>query len=305
MNNHKPFLTRIVFLLILTLASSTAFADGGLNAYYKVGEFSGSIRDAETAVKTALGTPEKPFKVIGSYSPAKDNKLVVIAFTRQDLIDICLKVPERGILASVMKIGLREIAPGKVEVSLLNPDYMFYAFLRESFEKYQIELSPISMDVRIALINVGHQFMPFGGAAQVMELQRFRFYPSWPGFDETVVVHEFASFDDAIAKLEGNLKQRKNGAMKVFGQIFRDKKVAMYGVGLTDRRMGELAFLPKLGNENLAALPYEIIVEGNKAIILHARYRLPLFWVDKSLRTHQRLYKTPRDIEEVMKGLAK
>ncbi len=305
MNNHKNLLIRFATLFVLTVFTLPAFADGGLNAYYKVGDFSGSMREAETAVKTALGTPEKPFKIIGTYNPAKDRKLTVIAFSRQDLIDICLKVGNKAILASVMKIGLRETAPNKIEVSLLNPDYIFYAYLRESFEKYQIELSPISMDVRIALINIGHQFMPFGGAAQVMELQRFRFAPSWPNFEEPVTIREFSSYDQAITTIEKNLRQRKSGATKVYGQVFRDKKLAIYGVGLTDQRMGESKFLPQLGKENLAALPYELVIDGKKAMILHARYRLPLFWVDKPLRTHQRLYKTPRDITEVMKTITK
>lgn len=305
MNNHKTRFVQLALFLSMFLFSWTASADGGLNAYYRVGEFSGNMQDAETAIKQALGSPEKPFSVIGTYNPAKDRKLTVIAFTRKDLIDICLKVGDKGVLASAMKIGLREVSPNKIEITLLNPDYLFYAYLGESYEKYQMELSPISMDVRIALIQVGSLFMPMGGAAKVLELQRFRFAPGWPSFSEPVLIHEFPSFSAAVAKVENNIRQRKYGAMKVFSQIFKGKQIAFYGVGLTDRRLGENTFLSKLGKENIAALPYELLIVGKKAYILHARYRLPLFWVDQPIRKHQLLYKTPRDIEEVMKVLTK
>lgn len=276
---------------------------GGLNAFYRVGTYQGTVADAGKAVSAALASGEVPFQILGSYNPGKDPKLMVIAFTRPDLQEICLKV-DQGILASVMRIGLRETAVGQVEISLINPDFLFYAYLREAYEEYQIDLSPISMDIRMALIEMGQQFMPFGGSATEMELQRFRFTPSAPGFNEPVEIHTFASFEQAVATIEGNLRQRKGGAVQVFKQVHSQQQVAIYGIGLGDERTGDNFILSKLGNENVAALPYELVVMGKRAFILHAKYRLPLFWLDVSVRGHQQLYRTPRDIEELMKQLS-
>lgn len=305
MNSPNNSILKLSLLLTLVLFAFVSFADGGLNTYYKVGDYKGSVSDAAKSVKAALTTSDNPFEIIGEYSPARDSKMQVITFTRKDLVDICLQVPDKGILASILKVGIIETAPGTVEISLLNPDYIFYAFLRDAVDKHATELSGISMDVRIALINVGRMFFPFGGGANEMELKHFKFTTKMPGFDDAIVVGKFSSFDAAVEKLSLSLRARKNTTIQVYKQVYKSQQVAIFGVGMFDQRMGENTILAKLPKTHLAAFPYEVIIQGNTAYILPARYRLPLFWSNRTIRDHQRLYKTPRHIEETMKSLTK
>ncbi|MEN9445317.1 MAG: hypothetical protein RIS47_2208 [Bacteroidota bacterium] len=303
MSNHGYLYRKTTLILLSLFLTLQSFADGGLNTYYKVGVYQGTMAEAIELAKAALTTADTPFEILGEYQPSKSDAMAVIAFTRSDLVNISLQIPDMGILGNILRVGLRETSKGEIEVSLLNPEYLFYAFFRERAEDFANELSAISIDVRMALFNMGQEFRPFGGYATDQELKSFRFTADMPSFDEPVLLREFNSFDEALSTIDRNLQSRKGGSLMVFKESYPAQKVAIFGVAMHDARMGEAHFLPALGEENLACLPYELILQDNKAYILHGRYRLPLFWTNVSIRTHQKLYKTPRDIEETMRGL--
>ena len=68
--------------------------------------------------------------MIGKYNPSSNNSKRVIVYSSQNLQSICSKVADRGMLAAALKIGIWE-RQGKIRVSMLNPEYLFYAYLRE------------------------------------------------------------------------------------------------------------------------------------------------------------------------------
>jgi hypothetical protein len=303
MSNHLLILRGTLVLLMWMSVGMRSFADGGLNTYYKVGTYDGTMNEAAEMVKAALTTGDAPFEILGDYEPAKLGEMRVIVFTRGDLVEICSRWADMSLMASVLRIGLYQTGAGKVEVSLLNPDYVFYAFLRERYAEVATDLASISIDVRVALFGIGQEFRPFGGSATERELMSYQFTVSMPGFNEPVVLGRFGSFAEAVERIGANLRSRRGNSLQVFQQVLPDKQVAVFGVALHDARWGEAYFLPLLGPENLANMPYEIVVVGTEVRMLHGRYRLPLFWSGVSIRQHQRLYKTPRDIEEALRGL--
>jgi hypothetical protein len=280
-----------------------AFADGGLVAFYKLGTHKGSIDEVKIKIENALKADS--FEVIGSYHPAKDNNLLVITYTRQDLIDLTLKTGGRGVMAAVMRIGLIQKG-NKVEVSLLNPEYLFYAYLRDDVKKHEIELNQISLDIKIALFKISSEFTPFiTSSLTERELKEFRFLVRNPSFDDAIELIQFSSFENGVETIRKNLQARKDGAFKVYELVFKEREIAVFGIGLQDIRTGEANFLEKLGKSHLAALPYELVLIGNSATILHGKYRFPLYWSDLSMTEYRKIYKTPRDIEETMKALTR
>ena len=66
---------------------------------------------------------------------------------------------------------------------------------------------------------------------------------------------------------------------------------------------GEASFLPTIGEDHIAAMPYEIILQDKTATMLHGKYRLALHWPDLSMGTFMKIMSTPGDIEDVLKGL--
>ncbi|MDF1547898.1 MAG: hypothetical protein P1P88_08740 [Bacteroidales bacterium] len=279
------------------------FADGGLVAFYKLGVQKGTIEKYQKKIEKALA--HENFDIVGTYHPAKDANLMVIAFTRKDLIDITLEAGDRGIMAGIMRIGLVQ-KDNTVEISLLNPEYVFFAYLQDSAKKYEIELNQISLDIKMALIEIGDEFKPFiTSSLTERELMEFRFLVRNPGFEDAVEVMKFDSFEQGVETIERNLQARKDGTYKVYELVFNKRKIALFGIGLYDLRKGEANFLDKLGKSHLAALPYELILIENKATILHGKYRFPLYWSDLSMSEYRKIYKTPRDIEETMRAITR
>ncbi len=50
-------------------------------------------------------------------------------------------------------------------------------------------------------------------------------------------------------------------------------------------------------------MPYEIILQGKEATILHGKYRIALFWPELKVGTFMKISSTPGEIEDIMEGL--
>jgi len=98
-----------------------------------------------------------------------------------------------------------------------------------------------------------------------------------------------------------NLKNTK----LVYKQVFQSKKAAVYGVRLLNSKKGENHFLPIIGEEHIAAMPYEIIIQNNTASMLHGRFRIALCWPDLEMGIFMKIMSTPGYIEETFKSLCK
>jgi len=330
---------RIAFTLFLSLLTSfSVFADGGLVAFYKVAVLPGPLSDIEqkienslTATKNIQGQSQTPFIIVGKYHPQKSIDKLVISFTRSDLIDITSQMGDYAILASVLKVAVqKEIdengkETGKFEVSLLNPEYMFYAYLRNNINsKNETQLTEISEEAKFALYNLPNaMFFPLvTSSLSENELKSYRFMVKYPGFEDMVQLKKFNSLKQTVSITLKNIRARKNGTIhayflvpKDFAQLPGEKtgeisrvlpagsNIAVAGIGLVDQRIGESKFLPILGEEHLAALPYEIIFSHNSAKMLNGRYRFPLFWSEINMQQLRKIYKTPLDIEETFKAL--
>ncbi len=298
LKNIFPYL-----FIFLFSYSSTAYAGGGLIAFYKLGLQKGNIKEVKSQIIRQL--ENNNFEVIGEYSPMKDLDLQVIVFTSEQLKNICEQIPDRGLMASAMRVGL--IAKNdSVEISLLNPEYIFYAYLRDYTKKYEIELNQISIDIKMALYPVSNGFLPYiTSSLSERELKEFRFTVRNPSFSDPVLIKQFSGFEQAVKTIEDNLQARKEGCVKVYELINHEKQIAVFGIGLLDERRGEAVFLPKLGISHIAALPYELVVSRGKVTILHGKYRFPLYWSDLTMTEYRKIYKTPRDVEELMKALTR
>ncbi len=288
------FLTIVLFLLISNVSAQE------IPSYYKVGVLKGSMQDAKTKVSNALKA--KNFKIFGSYSPAGNPSYKVICFTRNDIYGITLIGKDQRVLASMQKVALRKTATG-IEVSLLNPEYIFNAYLRDKITPYEAKLQKITSDIKEALKPVGDDFTPFGGSLSKKELRKYHYMMAMPYFDDPVELKTFSSFEEGARIIENNLAAKKGNTLKVYSLRFNKSKIAVYGVGLLNKEEGEAYFLPKIGDSHIAALPYEILLLGNKALMLHGKYRLALHWPELTMSQFMKISSTPGDIEDMMEAL--
>ena len=124
-----------------------------------------------------------------------------------------------------------------------------------------------------------------------------------PYFTDPVELKEFTSFAEGLQTIEANLKAHKGNTYQVYKLVYESQAVAVFGVGLRDKETGEAYFLPTIGEAHAAALPYEIILQGNKASILNGKYRIALHWPDLTMGTFMKIMSTPGDIEDTFEIL--
>ncbi|NOX47320.1 MAG: hypothetical protein GXO89_10125 [Chlorobi bacterium] len=296
----KKTIRSLLMAVFVMLIVTNGRADEGLTSYYRVASLGVSLNDAIVQVKDALGT--KGFEVIGEYHPGKNEKLYVVAYTRDDLQKTCLKVKDRGALASVLKIGF-VVKDGKVDVSMLNPEYIFYAYLMDDADKYTTELKKVTIDAKDALKAVGTDFTPFGGKVETDDLKDYHYMMMMPYFNDPIELEEFGSFEEGLSTIRKNLNAKKGNTVKVYELVFKSQKIAVFGIGLLDAEEGEAHFLPIIGEDHVAAMPYEIILQGNEATMLHGKYRFAIHWPELTMSQFMKISNTPGDVEDMLEAL--
>ncbi len=290
---------KITLILALILTSFGLFA---IAPYYLVADVEGDLSTIESKIETALDA--RGFTVIGKYNPASNSSKRVIVYSNQNLQNICSKVEERGMLAAALKIGIWE-HKGKVRVTMLNPEYLFYVYLREPADNGAMKesLQKINDSAIEAMKTIGTTMKPFGGDLEKKKLKAYKYMMGMPKFDAPVELNEFNSFASGVATIQGNLSKKKSSSVKVFEIIDEEKEIAVFGIGLLDKEKGEGHFLPIIGEKHIAGMPYEIIVQGNQATMLHGRFRFASHWPELTMRTFTKIMSSPGDVEDFMRVL--
>ena len=293
---------KIIFTSIVLLLNVSLSIGQDIAPYIKVTETSEGMNQISEKVVSALKSNN--FTVLGTYNPSNKSTLKVIAFTRTELKNTVIKITDRGALAATFKIGLIE-ENGKITVSYTNPDYILRAYLGANYNSYVSTFKTFSSDLKSSLASVGSDFTPFGGTVAANKLGKYHYKIMMPYFSDPVTLNEFSSFEEGLKTITDNLTAKKGETIEVYRLIYQSEKVAVFGVGLQSKEDGEAHFLPKIGEAHVAALPYEIILQGTKATMLHGKYRIALHWPELSMGTFMKIMSTPGDIEDTLEGLCK
>jgi len=290
----------ITFIMFFVFIGFQPMNSQDLSPYIKVGVSNDNIQNTAEQVKSAL--QGEGFDIIGAYNPKNKSNFMVIVFSRKDLQTTVLKVKDRGALAAALKVGLKENG-NNTTISYLNPPYLFNAYLRGDYSKYKTALQTVSNDVKSALSPLGSENKPFGGSLSESKLRKYQYTMMMPTFNKPNTLKKFSSFEEGVKTIEKNLAAKKGSTKLVYKLKFTSNNVAVYGVGLLDKEDGEAYFLPIIGEDNIAAMPYEIILQGNTATMLNGRYRLAVSWPELSMGTFMKIVNTPGYIEDTLEDL--
>ena len=294
----KKLIFSSIAILILNL--STEAQD--IAPYIKIGDSNESIQQVSDKVISALES--NSFTVLGTYNPSNKSSLKVIAFTRTDLKNTVVKVKDRGALAATFKVGLEQ-KNGKITISYTNPDYILRAYLGANYNTFSGIFKTFTSDLKSSLNAIGNDFSPFGGTVAAHKLGKYHYKIMMPYFSDPVTLNEFSSFEEGLKTITANLSSKKGKTVEVYRLVYTSEKVAVFGVGLQSTEDGESQFLPKIGEAHVAALPYEIILQGTKATMLHGKYRIALHWPELTMGTFMKIMSTPGDIEDTLEAICK
>jgi hypothetical protein len=205
-------------------------------------------------------------------------------------------------LAAAMKVGFQK-AEGKISVSMVNPEYLFYAYFQEEMNDESFNSSALKLSAKVkSSLGEGMQLEPFGGDLSTDKLMKYRYMAGMPNFDKPVSLAEFDSFDDGLAAILDGLS-RGGSTLKVYEIVTANKETAVFGIGLKDKEKGEAHFLPIIGESHRAAMPYEFILQGNEVTMLHGRFRFALHWRELKMKKFTKIMSSPGDVEDAMKSL--
>ncbi|TJY31849.1 hypothetical protein [Pontimicrobium aquaticum] len=293
---------KIVLSIVASLLVGYYSFSQELTPYIKVGDVNETINNVSDKVESVLRNNN--FTVLGSYNPSGKSTLKVIAFTRNDLKNKTAQIIDRGALGAVFKVGLVQ-SDGKVTISYTNPDYILRAYLMDNYTTFSSTFKKFSEDLKSTLSSLGNEFSPFGGTVKADKLRKYHYKIGMPYFTDPIELNEFNSFEEGLNTIEANLKAKKGNTVMVYKLVYPDKKIAVFGVGLLNSEEGEPNFLHKIGETHAAALPYEIILQGNEATMLHGRYRIALHWPDLTMGRFMKIMSTPGNIKDALKALCK
>ena len=117
-------------------------------------------------------------------------------------------------------------------------------------------------------------------------------------------LNSFGSFELALKAVQGNLAKGVNHTAKVYEVILPEKKVAVFGVAFNDTKTGEGWWVKRIGADNIAAVPYEMYIVGNKVYALYGRYRIAVGWPALGMGTFMAISDAPDIILEALTDVA-
>ncbi|MBF0171528.1 MAG: hypothetical protein HQK87_10665 [Nitrospinae bacterium] len=296
-------------LLSLTLAGPAMAAP--IATYLDLGPVAATLDETEAKVKEALAADG--FTLLGSYAPMGDAAAYrVVVYTHDDLLKALGTVaPQRG-LAAALKVGLRRDAETS-RVTMTNPDLIFRAYLQGDYAKVAAPLGVVAkkaVGVFTAARGFAGKAAPMGGGdldSDEVADYHYMFGMEYFG-DQVKLSGTKADFAARTKAIEARLADGSGGMKKVFSVTIPradGKRVAVYGVGLLDPKKGEPFFLPIIGVDHLAALPYELVVIDTDAYMLHGRYRIALHWPALTMGTFTKIISTPGEIEEQLREVVR
>jgi len=242
------------------------------------------------------------FNVLGSYHVAGKDNLWVIAFSNDELMEVCSNYEDRGALASVLKIGLYQ-NNGKLELSLLNPNYMFYAYFGEDYKAHSNKLEAINKKAKSMLSTHFGEMKAFGGGLTAEELGEYHYKIMMPYFDDAVELETYKSFKEGVTYIRKKIAESGSDIKLVYEVLDELHQTAVFGIGLLDPDEGEPHFLPIIGERHLAAMPYEIILQGDEASMLAGKYRFALYWPELTMGEFMKIMSTPGDVADFMETI--
>lgn len=259
--------------LAFFMVSSLAQAEG-LKPFVLGTEPQGNLEQSVAAAKTAL--QGQGFEVVGSYSPYPNATVIIV--TNEALKANAAK-SDFGGYGAAQRVAVTKVKD-KIQVSYTNPPYMAAAY------RMQGNLMDVKTKLEAAL---GKQ-KEFGSEKGLSEkdLRNYHYTFGMERFDSLGKhqLAEFKSFQDATAAVEAGLAAGKAGVTKVYRIDIPGKEEAIFGVAITKGKGADKYIMDYIDFGDLkstAHLPYEILVSGNKAYHLFARFRIAIDFPDLSM----------------------
>ncbi|MDP3190956.1 hypothetical protein [Rhodoferax sp.] len=238
------------------------------------------------------------FSVLGQHLPkGVAGRASLVVADPAMLAAIRASGPSSSIVAAAIRVGV----DSEGNVSYMNPDYWYRAYLRGKFAVSQEAVKSVQQ----RLVKALGEGTGFGGDVPQAELTDYRYMFGMERFDSAnSELASYASFDEALKAVKDNLAKGVGDTRQVYEVVMPDKKMAVFGVAMNSSSDGEGWWVNKIGTDHPAALPYELFIVDNKVYALYARYRIALAWPALGMGQFMTIINAPEAIRTTMVRLA-
>lgn len=249
-----------------------------------------SANKAET-VRQAL--TNNGFTIAGSYAPYDGTQIIIAT---HDTLKKAAAASKFGGYGAAVRVAVTEVA-GQPQTSYTNPEYMKNAYRMKG------DVSAIASTLEKAL---GKQ-KTFGSADGISaaDLREYHYMMAMPYFDDQIELASYDSHASAIKKVEAGLDSGK-GVKKVYRIDIPGKEEVVFGVGINEGEGADKTIMGAIDKGELrqsAHLPYEVLVSGNKAYILHGKFRIAQSFPDLGMGSFMTISAAPDAIENSLKAV--
>lgn len=240
------------------------------------------------------------FVIAGAYSPYANAR--VIAITSDELKQHAAK-SEFGGYGAAQRVSVTKVG-GEIQVAYTNPVYMANAYRMAG------NLKGVAAKLEKAL---GKQEAFGAEGLSTEDLQEYHYTIGMEYFDEPTELNDFKSYNEAVKTVEANLAKGTAGVTKVYRIDIPGKQETVFGVamkkpGESDKYMDDAYIMSIIDFKPLrstAHLPYEIVVSGDKAYSLYARFRIAINFPDLSMMGENSFLKIMDSPEAIKNALIK
>ncbi len=281
-----------LLLIGLVLSASAAWAES-LKPFILSTLKPDSVEAGTAAAKKALTSVG--FEVVGEYDPKADTHIIVVT---NDALKKLAGMSLNGGFGAAERVAVVK-HNGVVEVSYTNPVYWWNAYRMKG------DIQPIQAAMEKAL-GRAEEFGAEPGFTAA-ELRKYHYKFMMPYFTDVDELEEYDSHQQGIEVIEKNLAQRVDGAGKVYRIDIPGTEMVVWGVSFSESAASDkyvLDSIDKGKHSHAAHLPYEMLLNGKKAVALNGKFRIALSWPRLSMGDFMNLMRTPEDILVTLEDVA-
>jgi hypothetical protein len=265
------------------------------------GDFAAKVKETKAALTKA------GFEILGEYSPYShtfvDNTDVIVV-TNAELKKVA-GMSKYGGFAAPWRVAVTQVG-GEIQVAYPNPAYIASAY------RLKADLNGVTQALKNALGATETFGSKKGMTARKLSSYHYTFGMEY--FDDVYELAEYGSHKEAVDTLEKNLAAGVAGVTKVY-RLDLPNNVTVFGVARkapteADIDMDEAHIMSVVDFEPLkgtAYLPYEILVDGNKAVALHMRFRMAVHYPDLKMmgqNSFMNIMPSPNAIQKALTAVA-
>jgi uncharacterized protein (DUF302 family) len=262
---------------VFSMASVVANAAGEMKPFILGSTGTGAVADKVADVKKSL--TDNGFEVVGEYSPYETAHIIVVT---NAALKKAAASHERGGYFAAQRVAITQVGD-QLQITYTNPAYMAAAYHVKG------DIASVTNALKKALGEV-KEYGPENGM-DAEDIAGYHYTFGMEYFDEPYTLAEYDSHEQAVAAVQKGLAAHAGGTTEVYRIDIPGTKQTLFGVAMSDKDTGnkymdDAFIMSEIDFKEIrstAHLPYEILVSGDEAEALHARFRIAINFPDLSM----------------------